>query len=173
VTALLTLLLALDLGGPPPPRFSAGITGGVIEMKGGSVERTTYGVYGVTGSYRPLRLAAVRFSYLRSTGETHDYGAFHFDTTYHRLIAAPEGRLPLSRRVDLALTVGPALTIAQSSLSAPGAGGSRSGGRWSLLTSGGLLLRAWRLEVRADVGAMWLDRGPDLNTGLSLAYWFR
>jgi hypothetical protein len=173
VTALPLLLLALDLAGPPPPRFSAGVTAGMIELKGGSVERSSYGVFGVAGTYRPHRFAAVRFTYTRTTGETHDYGAFHFDTTYHRLVAAPEGRLPLSRRVDLALTVGPALTIAQSSLSAPGAGAARSGGRWSLMTTGGVLFRFWRLEARADLGAMWLDRGPDLNTGLSLAYWFR
>jgi hypothetical protein len=132
-----------------------------------------HGLYGVAATYRPLRLAALRLTYARMGGETHDYGAFHFDTTYHRLTLAPEGRLPLSRRVDLALAVGPVLTIAQSMLESPGAGGSRSGARWALLTTGGVLLRAWRLELRTDVGVLLLDRGPDVMVGLAVAYWLR
>ena len=163
------VLLALNLGGPPPPRFSAGLTAGVAEVKGGAVARSMFGTYGLAASYRPLRLAALRLSYARMT-ETHDYTAFRFDTTYHRLTLAPEARLPMSNRLDLAVAVGPALTILHSSLDTSGGGGSRSGARWALWTGGAMLVRVWRLELRTDVGLTLLDRGPDLAAGLAVAY---
>jgi hypothetical protein len=164
-----TLLLALNLTGAPPPRFSAGLTAGVAEVKGGAAEPTKHGTYGLAADYRPFRLAALRLSYLRMS-EGHGYGAFQLDTTFHRFTLAPEGRLPLSSRVDFAVAVGPTVTLVHSTLDAPGAGSSRSAAWWSLWTGGGLLYRFWRLEARMDIGVTLGDRAPDLAVAFAVAY---
>jgi hypothetical protein len=164
----MTLALLVVLALESPPRFSAGLTAGAAELKGGSGERHGHLVLGLAGTVRPVRYGAIALTYERMT-ESHDYGAFQLDSTVHRLGLLLEGRLPLSPRVDALVQAGPLLALRRTSL----AGQTRGQPRWTAWSGLGLVDRIWWLEVRAAGGLSLGDGGPDLGASLGVAWWWR
>lgn len=165
-------LLAADAAGTDRarPRFAAGGSLAITHVMGGSGEHDEALAFGLTAAWRPHRFLAVAARYSHAPVD-HQYGQLQFSSAYHRVVLAPEGRLPLGERFDFAGWIGPELVVLRSALTAA-PGGERTSGRSSVgvALGGGVAYRVWRVELRADA-ALGLRAGRQDRAFIANVLW--
>jgi hypothetical protein len=179
VTAAPAALLALlafhgaTRGDPDAPaRFAAGLGFALQQVTAGSGERDETRALGALGVWRPTRPLALALRY-SGAAVNHRYDQIHFESTYHRLGLAPEGRLPLGPHFDFAASLGPEVTLLRSRLGDGSGVRARTRAFWGFAAGLGALYRWTRLEIRADLLVSRREGRTDLAVGGFLLYLIR